>query len=174
MLTLNIKNKHNQTKTYSLNEEESLVTIELLQGDWIVLNQSSSCLVLEVLNDNDLKITFKNTYEVILKQFVKHLKHNQNMDIAPQFNDPSIIDTLHTKLFFKQESLLDIAEIKTYENLIELLNNQKELTIENGSLKQILHDIDNSPWKKEHRHIEVFDENFKIYSNNGFKVIVNL
>lgn len=174
MLTLDIKNQNNQIHTYRLNEEQPQITLELVQGDWVNVDKTSSSLLLEIVNDNDLRIKFKHLYEVILKQFVKHLKHNQKIKIAPQFNDPTIIDNVSTKLFFQQESLLDVAEIKSYDALLELLSAQKELIIENKELKQTLHAIDNVHWKKEHRHIKVFDENFKIYSNNEFKVIVNL
>jgi hypothetical protein len=85
-----------------------------------------------------------------------------------------LLEHLQCKLSFAQTSLLDVSEIKNHETLMQLINSQKELIIENGLLKQILHGIKNTHWKKEHQHIKVFNEDFKVYSNDGFKVIVNL
>ncbi|WP_419769946.1 MAG: hypothetical protein ACNI3C_11500 [Candidatus Marinarcus sp.] len=136
-----IKDKNKNITEVEIREN---LELEISSGDYVYIDESLNQLKLEIIDKNDLKITFSNGLELLLKEITELICHNPTRDeIAPQFNDMEIINLVTTKLEFLHDNLFDNGYlIADHESFLTALKSASPVPIEPVDIEAIKASID--------------------------------
>ncbi|RXJ54122.1 immunoglobulin-like domain-containing protein [Candidatus Marinarcus aquaticus] len=96
------------------------IELSVQSGDYVFIDELLNAVQLEIINNDNLKVVFPNGNEVVLNDIAKLISENPTGEIAPQFSDEELINSLTTKLEFLQNDLFDEGAV--ISNYAELLN----------------------------------------------------
>ncbi len=165
-MKIEVKNIYQQKKEYFITNEYQEITVEY--GDFIFVYENKNSVNFYI-KDDDLKLSFLNHKKVVLKNFIKLIQENHTQEIAPQFNDLSLLDKFITKLEFTKSSLFDeefcIKDINTLNKVIENgQTNQKMNTVLYKSIKF---------QTKKQDNIKIEEEEFECYRADNFQIFIH-